>query len=42
MVDTETAKVPALDLYKNSESKKKSALSLITKKIAHIRKKIKI
>ena len=43
LVDTETTKVPALDLYKNSKSKKqKSTLFLITKKIEHIRQKIKI
>ena len=43
LVGTETTKVPALDLYKNSKSKNKNlAFVLITKKVEHIRQKIKI
>ena len=41
LVDTETTKVPAVDLYKNSKSKKICPF-LITKKIEHIHQKIKI
>ena len=43
LVGTETTKVVALDLYKNSKSKNKNLpFYLITKKVEHIRQKIKI
>ena len=42
LVGTETTKVPALDLFKNSKSKTKIYPFLITKKVEHIRQKVKI
>ena len=42
LVDTETAKVPALDLYKNSKSENKNLPFFNYEKIEHICQKIEI
>ena len=42
LVGTETTKVPALDLYKNSKSENKNLPFFNYEKVEHIRQKIKI